>query len=386
MRFVRHQTAESTPARRPQPAARAALLVCAAAALLAVPASPVRAQQTVTIHRDNEPLLAEAGGARLGRAAAGASFRATGSRAGATQILLEGWIWKASLRDDRREGHTLAVAKAGEEKLRGAPNGTVVARLVSGTLLDEVERRGGWVHVRRSGWVASEALDQPAAAPAARAAAPAAQAAPSAAAPPRAQPQAPAASAPAPAVSAPAPAAADTAAAGPIEELDPRLAVVRRRVELRRSPQSPPAGILEADMPVRITARAGDWVRVETQGWVRESDLRAAGTSALNNVTAAELRTDPDRFKGRLLRWTIQFLALQTADDLRPDFTPGERYILARGPAPEYAFTYVVVPADKLDEAQRIAPLSSVTIIARVRSGRSAYLANPILELVDIAP
>ena len=139
-------------------------------------------------------------------------------------------------------------------------------------------------------------------------------------------------------------------------------------------------------MPVRITARVGEWVRVETQGWVRERDLRPAGNGALDNVTAAELRTNPERFQGRLIRWTIQFIALQTADDLRPDFTSGERYILARGPAPEYAFAYVVVPAGKVAEVVRITPLASVTIIARVRSGRSTYLANPILELVDIAP
>ena len=86
------------------------------------------------------------------------------------------------------------------------------------------------------------------------------------------------------------------------------------------------------------------------------------------------------------MRWTIQFIALQTADELRPDFQPGERYILARGPAPEYAFVYVAVPPEKLVEVGRIEALASITIIARVRSGRSAYLANPILELVDIAP
>jgi len=103
-------------------------------------------------------------------------------------------------------------------------------------------------------------------------------------------------------------------------------------------------------------------------------------------VTAAQLRDDPDGYRGQLLRWTIQFIALETADDLRPDFTPGERYILARGPAPEYAFAYVVVPPDKVAEASRLAPLSSVTILARVRSGRSAYLANPILELVGVVP
>ena len=63
---------------------------------------------------------------------------------------------------------------------------------------------------------------------------------------------------------------------------------------------------------------------------------------------------------------------------------PGQRYILARGPAPEYAFVYVIVPADRLAEVQRIEPLASVNIVARVVNGRSTYLANPILELVEL--
>jgi len=369
MRIVRHQTAQSTPARRPQPAARAARVLGAAAVLLGALAPGARAQQSVTIQRANEILLADPGGVRLGRAEAGASYRATGSRDGFTQVTLEGWIWRTSLRAERRDGHTLAVSKAGQENLRAEPNGTVVARLNSGVLLDEVERRGGWVHVRRTGWVASAAL-----ASATRPAAPAP------ARPSMAPPSPPAHGAPAPAAQAP------PAAAPAVQDLDPRLAVVRRRVDLRRAPDAPPAGSLEADMPVRITARAGEWVRVETQGWVRESELRPAGGAALNNVTAAELRTDPERFRGRLLRWTIQFIALQTADELRPDFAPGEQYILARGPAPEYAFAYVVVPPDRAAAVAQIAPLTSVTIIARVRTGRSTYLANPILELVDIVP
>jgi hypothetical protein len=234
---------------------------------------------------------------------------------------------------------------------------------VSGALLDEVERRPGWVHVRRSGWVATAGLQS---AGASRSGPGAAARRPGVAPGPSRAP------------------AAETTATN--QELDPSLAVARTRLELHRAPGAPPSGSLEADMPVRVTARAGEWVRVETQAWVRERDLRPVGDAALNNVTAAELRADPERFQGRLIRWTIQFIALQTADELRPDFALGERYILARGPAPEYAFAYVVVPASKVAEVGRLAPLASVTIIARVRSGRSAYLANPILELVDIAP
>jgi hypothetical protein len=360
MRVVRHQTAESTPAWRPLPAARTACILAVAAVSWGVLGAPLQSQQTATIQRSDEAFLAAPGGVRLGRLMRGASFGVGSAREGFTALTLEGWVWRASMRSEAQDGHTLRVTIAGEENVRSAPNGAIVGRVVSGARLDEVSRRGGWVQVRRSGWVASAGL---------RAPAPAA-----AAAPPR--------PAPAPGgVVAPPPAAETTAT-----ELDPHLAVARTRIELRRAPSAPPAGTLEAGMPVRVVARAGEWVRVEAQGWVHEQDLRPAGDAALNNVTAAELRANPDRFKGRLIRWTIQFIALQTADDLRPDFTAGERYILARGPAPEYAFAYVVVPPEKVAQVARIAPLASLTIIARVRSGRSAFLANPILELVDVAP
>jgi hypothetical protein len=155
-------------------------------------------------------------------------------------------------------------------------------------------------------------------------------------------------------------------------------------MNLYRGPDSAAIGTLEAGVPVRITGRADGWVRVEAQAWVRETEIRPSDAAILNGVSAAELRGAPEEFRGRLLRWTIQFLALQTADELRPDFSPGERYILARGPAPEYAFVYIRVPPSQIPDVERIAPLASVDIVARVVSGRSTYLANPILELVDL--
>lgn len=359
MRFVRHQSAQSSPARRPQPAARALSLLGVAAAVLAVSAGRVRAQQTVTIDRDDTPVLAAPGGLRLGRLAGGTTFRATGSRDGSTQITVDGWMWAASLRPDRRDGHTLAVDQAPSERLRAGANGPIVGVLVRGALLDEVEREGGWVHVRRAVWVASSALRGP----------------------PPATPGGAEGGAPARAAR-PAAGGADSVTA----PADARLAIVRQRVQLRPDPDSAPTGTLDPETPVRIVARAGEWARVQAEGWVRASELRPAGGAALGNVTAAEIRGDPERYQGQLLRWTIEFIALRTADDLRPDFAAGERYILARGPAPEYAFAYVVVPAAKLAAVERLAPLSSVTILARVRNARSTYLANPILELVDIVP
>ncbi len=369
MTFVRYRMAQSTAVRRPLPAARALLSLALIGVLSWPQATVAAAQQPATVQRDNETFLSEPGGTRLGRIYTGAPVAVGSVRSGNTQVTLDGWVFARSVQPADRDGHTLSIAQGPEENLRQAPNGRVLARLVLGCLLDEVERRGEWVHVRRAGWIASVALGGAAVA----------------AAPPRGAPAA------APAPAAPTRAARATAQAPvaapptPQEAVDPRRAVARRRLQLFRAPDAAPAGVLEAGVPVRITARAGAWVRVEAQGWVRENEIRMADSSILTGVSAAELRAQPDEFRGKLLRWTIQFIALQTADELRPDFTPGQRYILARGPAPEYAFVYLVVPAGKMDEVSRLEPLARVDVVARVLNGRSAYLANPILELVDIA-
>jgi hypothetical protein len=314
----------------------------------------LRAQQTVTVQRDGQPFYADIGGLRIGRFAPGIELPAGARRNAHTQVTLEGWVFRPSLQAARRDSFDLAVAKSPEENVRAAPNGRLLAVLAQNTLLKEVERRGRWIKVRRVGWVADAGLGFPAAA-----------------------------------TPAPARQSSRTAATGLLADSiraagDAHRAVVRRRMQLYRAPDSAAVGTLEAGVPVRVTAQAGNWVRVEAQAWVRQSEIRLADSSILTGVTAAELRGASDEFRGRLLRWTIQFLSLQTADELRPDFLPGQKYILARGPAPEYAFVYVLVPDDKLAEVQRIAPLASVTVVARVVSGRSAYLANPVLELVEL--
>jgi hypothetical protein len=342
MTFVRTRRPQSTPARRPQPAAHA-LFAAVLAGALAAWAAPARAQQTATVRRDGEPFLSDSGDVRLGRLAAGAAVTAGAAQGARTAITVDGWIIGTAVRPTQKDGHDLVLAR--DENLRVVPNGRLVARLVRGVLVDSVERRGAWVHVRRDGRAATTGLVL------------------------------------APAAAAAVPAPADSADSG-----DASVVVLSGRVQLYRRPDAPPFGVLEAGSPVRVTERAGAWVRVDASGWVKASDIRGAGAEAMSGVTAADLRSNPDAWKGKVLRWTIQFIALQTADELRPDFTPGQRYILARGPAPEYAFVYIVVPPEELAQIQRLQPLDSVTVLARVINGRSAYLANPILELVDVVP
>jgi len=395
MTFVRDRPAQSTAARRPLQGVGAALLLVLCSVAIA-PIGATLSAQTATVERDGEPFFAEVRGARLGRFAPDVAVVPGPARSGFTQVQLDGWIIRSSTQPTSRDGRNLSVTR--EENLRNAPNGRLVARVVPGTLFDEVERRGAWLRVRRQVWVATAGLRLPVAA---RPAAPPATSAPprtgtappATAAPPRTAAVPPATTAPprtltpAPAPVAAAPRAAPSAPARrdttPLPP-DPRRAVVRRRMDLFRAPDSSAIGTLEAGVPVRITGRAEGWVRIEAQAWVRENEVRPSDNAILTGISAAELRGAPDEFRGRLLRWTIQFLALQTADELRPDFTPGDRYILARGPAPEYAMVYVLVPRDRIADVERIRPLASVDIVARVVNGRSTYLANPILELVDL--
>jgi hypothetical protein len=381
MTFVQHQPAQSTAARRHLPAARAARFLLYIGVVASLGGPPLRAQQTARVERPDEPFLGEIGGPRLGQMVQGAAFRAGPVRGNHSQLTLEGWVFKPSLKSASQGGHTLAIASSPAENMRDAPNGRVLAQLVSGFLLDEVERRGNWVKVRRDVWVLTVALRARTAAAPAAAAPPAAPARGRTDAP--STPTPPAAVAPSARASRP-PSAGQPSATAPAQTVDPRRAVVRRRMQLYRAPDSTAIGQLEAGTPVRITARAPGWVRVEAQAWVRENEIRPSDAGILTGLSAAELRGAPEEFRGKLLRWTIQFLSLQTADELRPDFTPGQRYILARGPAPEYAFVYVIVPPERLLEVQRLEPLASVSIVARVISGRSTYLANPILELVEL--
>jgi hypothetical protein len=344
MTFVR-EPAQSTAARRPLQAARAAFLL----AIVGAATTPCPAElgaQSVTVEREGEPVFAEVRGARLGRVSAGASFASGDVSGGHTRITLDGWIFRSSVEPAARDGRDLSVSR--EENLRDGPNGRIVARLLPGVLLDEIGRQGSWVHVRRDVWLSNVGLRGSQSSQA----------------------------------SAPRPARQDQGAVAPTA--DPQRALVRRRLNLFRGPDSTAIGTLEAGVPVRITARAEGWVLIEAQAWVRENEIRLSDNAILTGVSAAELRGAPEEFRGRLLRWTVQFLALQVADELRPDFQPGQRYVLARGPAPEYAFVYILVPNDKLADVQRLAPLASVEVVARVVAGRSAYLANPILELVDL--
>jgi hypothetical protein len=277
------------------------------------------------------------------------------------QVTLDGWIFSTSVGPSDRPDFDLLVTRAPNENLRVAPAGPLLAELAQGFGLNRVppDSGGRWLHVTRDGWVQRSALAPVADVVATRTVDTAGTDTTQRGL-------------------TPAPRAGDTA------RVDSSRAQPTRMTTLYRAPDGPEAGTLAAEIPLRVLSRTGEWTRVQFEGWVKGGELQVAPAGVLVGVTAAELRAEPQRYVGQLLRWRLEFIAIQKADDLRPDIPNGSSYVLARGPLPERGFVYVMVPDYRLPAFRGLTPLVTMQITARVRNGRSRYLGNPVVELVSL--
>ncbi len=334
------------------------LPVCFAAFLLAFgPWAPhVAAQQVYRVMQaENFRREPAPSAAMLAAVVDGVQMNGDTTRDGWVRMTLEGWVWARSLQPTTREGHDVVVSVRGGENLRATPNGRVVARLANGALLDELQREPGWVRVRRIGWMWGRSLQR---VTAARAGAAVANVAPAS--------------------------GAGTDGGDSAGTLLDR-ALTAGRVPLRRVPDGQPTATLAQGAPVRILARSGEWVRVQTEGWVRESELRPAAAGVLVGMSGAEVRSRPSEFEGKLLKWTVQYISMQDPDELRREIPAGQRYMLARGPLPEAGFIYITLTDAQISDVERLPALAEIEIVGRVRAGRSQYVGNPVLELIEMA-
>jgi hypothetical protein len=320
-------------------------------------ATPLVAQGQLRVTNDGEWFHLEPSGRRLARLARGAIVTGGATRGAWMQVTLDGYIFATSVGPSPRPDFDLLVTRAPDENLRAAPGGALVAKLAEGFGLKRISSDDRWVRVTRDGWVLRSGL------------------------------------APVPDVTARRTAGADTLSGHgggtpgprPGGDTTPPVRVQPARVTtLYRAPDGPEAGTVAVETPLRVLSRTGDWARVQFEGWVKSEDLRAAPPGVLVGVSAAELRAEPQRYAGQVLRWRLQYIAVQKADDLRPDIPDGATYVLARGPLPERGFVYVIVPDARLAAISALAPLATVQVTARVRAGRSRYLGNPVVELLTL--
>ena len=337
-------------------------LLLLALPLIAASTRPTAAQSTTS--RATE-LLNEPGGRPVATINAGIAVRTGAVRGEFTEVTIEGFV-SASLLGGARESFPVSVRGDGA-RLRAAANvsAPIRAEMRSGMGLIRVATRGDWVQVRRTGWASSAALS----------------ASMTAAASNGAQLSRPRQAA----ERSGAGASSDTLGGADARQAsDPEL-MVDDRVPLRRAPGGTAVAMLETGTQLTPLARERGWLRVRVEGWVPEGAVTAADTARTASLSAADLRADPEGTRGRLVRWNVQVLALQTADPLRRDLAPDEPYLLARGPGSENSLLYLAVPPSLLDVARQLTALTEVTVTARVRTGRSEPVGVPILDLLVLA-
>jgi hypothetical protein len=181
------------------------------------------------------------------------------------------------------------------------------------------------------------------------------------------------------------PPSADSAAAPPTgapaaAAPDSSVTTLAGGSDLSATPDGPPIGRIEATRPVEVLERRDGWTRIQLDGWVR--DAAVGDTPPPDRISAAEIRADPERYVGQTVEWSLQVLAVEQADELRPELPLGQPYVLARGPLPETGFVYLVVEGDQVAAFRNLEPLTEVRVRATVRAGRTKFLPTPVLDLV----
>jgi hypothetical protein len=333
------------------------------AGLIAVLHTPVGAQTArVTVPEENFRL--EPQGTVLATVLEGTTVAIEGRQGSWREVRLEGWIWGASIRETDRNGFDLEVSKPNGENLReGAAAGARrVAILKRGMLLDLVARSGSWVHVRRTAWMWGPSLSETTR-PAQAAAAP--PTSPAETAPPEERP----------------------GEGRPAEEAPVTDRIIAGEVPLRllSSPDGDTIAVANPGTDVEVVARQGSWARVRLEGWVWIPATLPLDSAALGeSPSAADLVANPERFTGRRVRWKVKYYSLERAEPVRTDFYEGEPFMLAAAPNPDDGMVYIAVPPELVSEVERLRPLQTVEVLARVRTGRSAVMGRPVLDLIGV--
>ncbi len=321
---------------------------------LLVPAG-LAAQGVATVSAGQENLRQEPEGTRLASVMQGTELAVLGQQGQWRRVRLEGWIWAPSVGSTSRNGYDLEVSSDGGENLRAEPNGEVLARAREGMLFTRLGREGSWFRVQREAWIWAPSLEI-------RQVDREGQGGGGGT-------------------------SGEAAGSGGEDAPDREHVVVGERpARLHTTAQGGDStATIYSGSDLEVLARKGEWTRVRLEGWVRAPSLVSPDSADVeSDLTAAELRQNPEQYQGRRVRWTVQFVALRRAEAIRTDFYEGEPFLLARPPGSSEGFVYLAVPPELLAEAQELKPLQSIETLARVRTGRSSLMGVPILDLLAI--
>lgn len=356
------KTPQSSPAPRPLPIARARIgrrALAVVAALCFCVAAPLRLSAQVRIAAQTV-LMKTPTGPILGRVERGVELPQGQGDRKAIEVTVEGWIFASSLGNTTREGFNAIVNDGQGQNLRAdpRPDGRLLGRFNGGALLQKLEVKDGWAHVKRTAWVARLAVaNAPASTPVVSSTGTQTTPAPAPDTSPR-----------------------PTPATSPVS--DGSRAVAPHGATIAQTAGGPAIGQLASGAEMRVVTRANGWSKVRVEAWVPDTVLQLADPGSVPGVTAAEVRAEPARWIGQVVDWKLQIVAVQVADNLRPELPEGKPYLLTRGPLPESGFVYVLLTNDQAAQYRNSAPLREVTLRVRIRAPSSRYLPTPVVELI----
>lgn len=325
--------------------------VLAAGVAVALPGLVVPAPaQTGSLAVEEENFRAEPGGSILAELFEGVHLTLGESRGQWRQATVEAWIWGRSVHE-QRSGELDLLVHADGENLRASPNGDRIGRARGGMRLDWLETRGDWIRVRRTGWIWTASLDVTGDDPPASASAPAAA--------PNAR--------------------RERRGAG-------EFAAVGDGAILLDAPAGDTLARLRSGASVEVVAREGDWSRIRIEGWTFSGAVADGDgpRGVLRGIDRDSLQAHPETYRGRVVEWPLQFIALQEAERFRTDLLEGEPFMLTRGPGDDPGFVYVAVSRERLEQVERLTPLQTLRILGRVRTVRSSLTGAPVLDLLEI--
>jgi hypothetical protein len=288
-------------------------------------------------------------GRLLGHLNRGAPLERLGGRGGWTRVGVHGWMWRPSL---AQSGDQYRVTPR-RENIRVGPNGKILGSLVRGVEVRRVGTQGRWFEIEMIGWLPNSAVRE------VTVAEPAGEES-----------------------------VTDAESAAPTETPGPgtpyaTIGRLAESVEMRREPGGPEITTLPKGLDLAALETRGDWTRVRVEGWV-PTDVVDAGSDG--DATPAAVALAPDEFLGRRVTWTLEHIALQTADEWRTDFELGEIYDLARAPSGDRQHVYIVVPPTLKDDFEELSPFQTIRVAGTIRTGRSALTGNPIIIAEEIVP
>ena len=157
--------------------------------------------------------------------------------------------------------------------------------------------------------------------------------------------------------------------------------IVRKGAGMALGPGGTSIGAAPDGLQAEVVERSGNWVRIRTDSWVAAEDVVPMPPDSAR-ITLDQLRSDPNRFIGQPVTWRLQFLSVQTADELRPELPPGMPYLLTRGPLPEAGFVYVAVTQEQAQRFKAMNPLDEFVARGTIRAARTKYLPTPVIDLL----